>query len=65
MLDTQEDVIVAASQEDALDYLMAKNIAETLHAHYPGHLWAVNVIGEAQLRPTPKTDVMLGSAFGS
>lgn len=26
---------------DANDYLMAKQIAETLHSHYPGQRWAV------------------------
>lgn len=25
----------------ANDYVMAKTMADTLHKHYPGHLWAV------------------------
>jgi hypothetical protein len=27
------------------DYVQARNIAETLHKHYPGHLWAVTCEG--------------------
>lgn len=30
----------------ANDYVVAKNIAETLHKHYPGHLWAVTSEGK-------------------
>jgi hypothetical protein len=29
----------------ALDFLTAKQMAETLHSHYPGHLWAVTCEG--------------------
>lgn len=29
----------------ANDMVLAKEIADTLHRHYPGHLWAVNVDG--------------------
>lgn len=29
----------------ANDYITAKNIAETLHKHYPGHVWAVTCEG--------------------
>lgn len=36
-------MIVQAETAETLDMGMAKEIAETLHAHYPGHLWAVNV----------------------
>lgn len=28
------------------DLMMSKDMAEALHAEYPGHLWAVQVIGE-------------------
>lgn len=28
------------------DFVTAKNIAETLHRHYPGHLWAVTCEGK-------------------
>lgn len=28
------------------DLVTARNIAETLHKHYPGHLWAVTCEGE-------------------
>jgi len=31
---------------EVADISLAKNIAETLHAKYPGHLWAVNVNSE-------------------
>lgn len=27
----------------ACDEVMAKNIADALHKHYPGHLWAVRI----------------------
>jgi hypothetical protein len=30
----------------ANDYVTAKNIAEKLHQHYPGHLWAVTCEGK-------------------
>jgi len=30
-------------QVDANDYVTAKNAADTLHKHYPGHLWAVAI----------------------
>lgn len=38
-------MIYQAETEEACDMTMAKDIAETLHEHYPGHLWAVNVRG--------------------
>lgn len=31
------------AQATAIETILAKNIAEKLHKHYPGHLWAVNV----------------------
>ena len=31
---------------EVADITLAKNVAETLHSHYPGHLWAVNVNSE-------------------
>ena len=31
--------------EEVQDLSLAKDIAETLHSYYPGHLWAVNVTG--------------------
>lgn len=34
---------------DANDLLMAKNAAEALHKHYPGHLWAVAVDRPARM----------------
>jgi hypothetical protein len=38
-------VIVQADTQEAQDMTLAKDAAETLHAHYPGHLWAVTVQG--------------------
>lgn len=34
------------AHQDALDMAMAKNVAESLNANYPGHLWAVNCRGD-------------------
>lgn len=31
---------------NANDYVVARNMAETLQRHYPGHLWAVTSQGE-------------------
>ena len=36
-------MIYQAETQEVRDMGMARDIAETLHAHYPGHLWAVNV----------------------
>lgn len=36
-------MLVQAETEDAVDMTMAKDIAETLYGHYPGHLWGVYV----------------------
>lgn len=36
----------ASATESVNDYVIAKNIAESLNAHYPKHLWAVTVDGE-------------------
>lgn len=38
-------MIVQADTELAEEMSMAKDIAESLHTHYPGHLWAVTVRG--------------------
>ena len=34
------------AKQDALDINLAKFIAEALNEHYPGHLWAVNAMGD-------------------
>lgn len=34
-----------AASSSSLDYLLAKDIGDTLHNHYPGHLWAIEVDG--------------------
>jgi hypothetical protein len=31
---------------EANDYILARNMAETLNRHYPGHLWAVTCEGD-------------------
>lgn len=37
--------LVESPQLTANEFFLAKNTAETLHKHYPGHLWAVTVDG--------------------
>lgn len=32
-----------AEYQDLADMHLAREIAETLHEHYPGHMWAVNI----------------------
>lgn len=40
------DLLVTDSpQVAANEYLMARDAAEVLHAHYPGWLWGVNING--------------------
>jgi hypothetical protein len=38
-------MVTDSPQGAANDILMAKEMAEALHAHYPGHLWAVTCDG--------------------
>ncbi len=38
-------VVTDAPQITANEYNLARNAAEVLHKHYPGHLWAVDVQG--------------------
>lgn len=40
------DLITENPVGRATDVIMAKNCAELLHAHYPGHLWAVDCDGK-------------------
>lgn len=40
-----EELLTDNPQVSANEHVMARNMAETLHRHYPGHLWAVNVQG--------------------
>jgi len=37
--------LVEATTLSGNEFFLAKNAAEVLHKHYPGHLWAVNVDG--------------------
>lgn len=40
------DLLTTDSPElSANDFVMAKNMADTLHRHFPGHLWAVTCDG--------------------
>lgn len=36
-------MIVQAETAELADMTLAKEVAETLHAHYPGHMWAVTI----------------------
>lgn len=38
-------MLVQGHTQDIRDMDIAKDVAESLHRHYPGHLWAVNVQG--------------------
>ncbi len=40
-------LVTDAPQVTANDMVMAKTMAETLHAAYPGHLWAVTCDGKS------------------
>ena len=46
----EENNLLIANEHDAqqnmLDLALAKDVAETLNTHYPGHLWAVNCQGD-------------------
>lgn len=35
------ELLTDSPQLAATDLVLARNMAETLHRHYPGHLWAV------------------------
>lgn len=39
----------SAIDTSANDMLLAKEVADTLHRHYPGHLWAVSAEGRTGL----------------
>ena len=40
---TDEPNIYTGHADDVRDMSICKDVAETLHKHYPGHLWAVSV----------------------
>ncbi len=46
MSNMMQGILTDAPRINALDEVVAKNMAETLHKHYPGHLWAVTVSGK-------------------
>jgi hypothetical protein len=41
-----QNLVTDAPDICANDYVIAKNMAELLHRHYPLHLWAVTVQGD-------------------
>lgn len=41
-----DDVTTDTPDLPANDLILAKDMADTLNTHYPGHLWAVNVDGK-------------------
>jgi hypothetical protein len=42
---TDDDIVTDTPTIPANDLVLAKSMADTLHSHYPGHLWAVTVNG--------------------
>lgn len=65
MLATDSQTILVDAQDnagDALDFAMSKTIAESLHAAYPGHLWAVRVRGEQGVATIH--NLMLSAEYG-
>ena len=40
-----ENIATDAPEIDTNDLVMAKSMAELLHRHYPGHLWAITCEG--------------------
>lgn len=45
-----ENIDLSATPDiNANDLIMSKTIAEALHAHYPGHLWAITCEGRTGL----------------
>ena len=45
-MNVMENIATDAPQLNANDLVMAKHMADTLHQHYPGHLWAVTCDGD-------------------
>lgn len=45
MSNTMEALTTDTPDLSANDFIMARNMAELLHKHYPGHLWAVTCDG--------------------
>lgn len=45
MSNSMQNMATDAPELDANDLVMAKHMADTLHKHYPGHLWAVTCDG--------------------
>lgn len=47
---------------NANDLVMSKGMADALHRHYPGHLWAVTCEGEKGIATV--RDLMLSGTYG-
>lgn len=39
------EILTCSPQLNTNEYLLARRVAEKLHATYPGHLWAVDIQG--------------------
>jgi len=52
----------SAASTCASDMILAKEMADTLNTHYPGHLWAINVDGKNGVANVH--DLMLNGQWG-
>lgn len=59
---TMTPLITDDPSVNANDYVMAKNAADRLHKHYPGHLWAVSV--DPNARTLDVRNLLLSGAWG-
>ena len=57
-----ENIVTDATAPTANDYNMAKDMAEALHAHYPGHQWAVTCDGRTGIATI--RDLFLSGTYG-
>ena len=57
-----QNIAADATALNLNDFLMAKDMAEALHAHYPGHQWAVTCDGTTGLATI--RNLMLSGHFG-
>jgi hypothetical protein len=62
MTNSFRGMLTDAPQGPANDILMAKEMAEALHQHYPGHLWAVTCDGTTGVFTI--RDLMLSGQWG-
>jgi hypothetical protein len=57
-----KNIDMQATGIDLNDYLMSKNMAEVLHAHYPNHQWAVTCEGDKGIATV--RDLFLSGQWG-